>query len=48
MMKAVLIDKFGGAEALRIGEMERPMPGNGQVLVEVAASTPPRFISVGP
>ncbi|WP_218068135.1 NAD(P)H-quinone oxidoreductase [Candidatus Thiosymbion oneisti] len=38
-MKAVLIDKFGGAEVLRIGEAERPTPGNGQALVEVAATS---------
>jgi len=38
-MKAVLLSEFGGAEVLRIGEAERPVPGNGQVLVEVAATS---------
>lgn len=38
-MKVVLINEFGGAEVLRIGEAERPVPGNGQVLVEVAATS---------
>ncbi len=38
-MKAVLIDKFGGPEVLRIGEAERPTPGKGQVLVAVAATS---------
>jgi len=38
-MKAVLIGEFGGAEVLRIGEAERPVPGNGQVLVAVAATS---------
>jgi len=38
-MKAVLIDKFGGADVLRVGEAERPVPGHGQVLVEVAATS---------
>ena len=38
-MKAVLINEFGGAEVLRIGETEKPIPGSGQVLVEVAATS---------
>ncbi|MCB2263953.1 MAG: NAD(P)H-quinone oxidoreductase [Candidatus Thiosymbion ectosymbiont of Robbea hypermnestra] len=38
-MKAVLLDEFGGADVLRIGEAERPTPGQGQVLVEVAATS---------
>jgi len=38
-MKAVLISEFGGTEVLRIGEAERPTPGNGQVLVAVAATS---------
>lgn len=38
-MKAVLISEFGVAEVLRIGETERPTPGKGQVLVEVAATS---------
>jgi len=38
-VKAVLISEFGVAEVLRIGETERPTPGKGQVLVEVAATS---------
>ena len=38
-MKAVLISEFGGADVLCIGEAERPVPGKGQVLVKVAATS---------
>jgi len=38
-MKAVLMDGFGGVEVLKIGEVERPVPGDGQVLVRVIATT---------
>ncbi|MES9990463.1 MAG: zinc-binding dehydrogenase, partial [Candidatus Thiodiazotropha sp.] len=38
-MRAVLISEFGGAEVLRIGEVEMPAPGPGQVLIEVVATT---------
>jgi putative PIG3 family NAD(P)H quinone oxidoreductase len=38
-MKAVLISEFGGADVLRVGEVGRPSPGAGQVLVEVAATS---------
>jgi putative PIG3 family NAD(P)H quinone oxidoreductase len=38
-MKAVLISEFGGADVLRIGEAEKPAPGEGQVLVQVAATS---------
>jgi NADPH:quinone reductase len=38
-MKAVLISEFGGADVLRLGEAEKPTPGEGQVLVEVAATS---------
>jgi putative PIG3 family NAD(P)H quinone oxidoreductase len=38
-MKAVLIDDFGGPEVLRIGECEAPLPGIGQVLIKVAATS---------
>lgn len=38
-MKAVLMDGFGGLDVLKIGEVEVPMPGEGQVLVKVAATT---------
>jgi len=38
-MKAVLISEFGGADVLRIGEADKPIPREGQVLVEVAATS---------
>lgn len=38
-MKAVLMDGFGGVEVLKVGEVERPVPGEGQVLVKVIATT---------
>ncbi|MBC8017757.1 MAG: alcohol dehydrogenase catalytic domain-containing protein, partial [Verrucomicrobia bacterium] len=34
-MKAVLLDGFGGIEVLKPGEVDRPKPGEGQVLVKV-------------
>lgn len=38
-MKAVLMDGFGGIEVLKVGELETPVPGEGQVLVKVYATT---------
>ena len=38
MPKAVRYDKFGGIEVLRVEEVERPVPGDGQVLVRVKAA----------
>lgn len=38
-MKAVLMDGFGGLEVLRIGEIDRPVPQQGQVLVRVVATS---------
>lgn len=38
-MKAVLMEGFGGVEVLKVGEVERPVPGEGQVLVKVIATT---------
>jgi putative PIG3 family NAD(P)H quinone oxidoreductase len=38
-MKAVLLKGFGGLEVLTVGEAERPRPGDGQVLVKVAATS---------
>ncbi len=38
-MKAVLLSGYGGADVLRIGEIEKPSPGPGQVLVKVAATS---------
>jgi NADPH:quinone reductase-like Zn-dependent oxidoreductase len=36
-MRAVVIREFGGPEVLRLEEVERPQPGPGEVLIEVAA-----------
>lgn len=38
-MKAVLLEEFGGPEKLHIGEAERPVIGEGQVLVRVQATS---------
>lgn len=38
-MKAVLLSGFGGLDVLKVGEAERPRPGEGQVLVKVAATS---------
>ena len=38
-MKAVLLEGFGGLDVLKIGEVERPVPGEGQVLVKVHATS---------
>jgi putative PIG3 family NAD(P)H quinone oxidoreductase len=38
-MKAVLMDGFGGVEVMKVGEVDRPVPGEGQVLVKVAATS---------
>src|ERR1700745_2654287 len=38
MMKAVRYDEFGGIDVLRVEEGERPLPGDGQVLVRVKAA----------
>ena len=38
-MKAVLLDGFGGVEVLKVGEVERPAPGENQVLVKVMATS---------
>ena len=39
IMRAVLMDGFGGPEVLRLGETPRPRPGPGQVLIRVAATS---------
>ncbi len=38
-MKAVLLDGFGGVEMLRVGEACKPVPGRGEVLVRVKATS---------
>ena len=38
MVRAVRYDEFGGIDVLRIDEVERPVPGDGQVLVRVKAA----------
>ena len=38
-MKAVLLDGFGGVEVLKVGEAERPVPAENQVLVKVVATS---------
>lgn len=37
-MKVVALDGFGGPEVLRIAEAEKPRPGLGEVLIQVAAA----------
>ncbi len=38
-MKAVLLDGFGGIDALKMGEAEKPSPGEKQVLIRVVATS---------
>ncbi|MBE9528109.1 MAG: NAD(P)-dependent alcohol dehydrogenase [Proteobacteria bacterium] len=38
-MKAVLFTEYGPPEVLRVEEVEKPVPGEGQVLVKVSATT---------
>ena len=38
-MKAVLMTGFGGTEVLKVGEVERPSAGEGQVLIRVVATS---------
>ncbi|MFH9133669.1 NADP-dependent oxidoreductase [Streptomyces sp. NPDC017524] len=38
-MKAIRFHEFGGSEVLRHEDIERPLPGTGQVLVRVAATS---------
>jgi NADPH:quinone reductase-like Zn-dependent oxidoreductase len=37
-MRAITVGKFGGPEVLQVSDVERPMPGPGQVLVRVRAA----------
>src|SRR6202044_1505631 len=38
MPRAVRFDQYGGLEVLKVGEVERPIPGPGKVLVRVKAA----------
>ncbi|GAB4296527.1 MAG: NAD(P)H-quinone oxidoreductase [Desulfuromonadia bacterium] len=38
-MKAVIMEGFGGVDVLKVGEVERPVPREGEVLVRVAATS---------
>jgi NADPH:quinone reductase-like Zn-dependent oxidoreductase len=38
VVKAVRYDEFGGIDVLRVDDVERPVPGDGQVLVRVKAA----------
>ena len=38
-MKAVLLEGFGGVEVLKVGEVEKPQPGENQVLIKVMATS---------
>ncbi len=38
-MKAVLMDGFGGLEVLKVGEIDKPAPKDGEVLVKVVATS---------
>ena len=39
MMRAALCERYGDASVLRVGEVARPAPGTGEVLVRIRAST---------
>jgi len=38
-VKAIILDGFGGAEKMRFGDARRPRPGDGQILIKVAATS---------
>ncbi|PLY12394.1 MAG: NADPH:quinone oxidoreductase [Desulfuromonas sp.] len=38
-MKAVLLDGFGGLDVLKVGEIDKPSPKEGEVLIKVVATT---------
>ena len=46
-MRAVIHDRYGPPEVLRIGDVERPVPGDDEVLVRVHASTVTRGDAMG-
>ena len=37
-MRAVVTDGYGGPEVLRVADVEDPVPGPGEVLLDVAAT----------
>lgn len=37
-MKAILCDRFGGPEVMRLGEIDTPSPGPGEVLIRIHAA----------
>jgi NADPH2:quinone reductase len=37
-VRAIIVDRFGGPETMRIGEIETPIPGPGEVLIRVRAA----------
>jgi len=39
MMRALLHERYGEADALRVGQAPEPTPGNGQVLIDVRAAS---------
>ena len=46
-MRAVIHERYGPPEVLRVGEVERPVPEADEVLVEVLASTVTRGDAMG-
>jgi NADPH:quinone reductase-like Zn-dependent oxidoreductase len=38
-MKAVVIDAYGGPDVLKFEDVPDPVPGNGEVLVKVVATS---------
>ncbi|HEX5418769.1 MAG TPA: NAD(P)H-quinone oxidoreductase [Gammaproteobacteria bacterium] len=38
-MEAIVLDDFGGPEVMRLGDIERPKPGQDQILIRVAATS---------
>ena len=46
-MRAVVHDRYGPPEVLRVGEVERPVPNEDEVLVDVYASTVTRGDTMG-
>ena len=46
-MRAVVHDRYGPPEVLRVGEVERPVPEEDEVLVQVHASTVTRGDAMG-